>query len=59
MIIIIPAIRDIVAFSLGPPGALIHLAKFGFRKVAIPNKDTIAPHIIKIVFASPIFHRFI
>lgn len=59
MIIMIPAIIAIVAFNLGPPGALIHLAKFGFRKAAIPNKDAIAPQISKIVFTSPIFHRFI
>jgi len=47
----IPTTIAIIAFNLGPPGALINLAKFGLKNAPIPNKSTINPVIIRIVFA--------
>ena len=50
MIIITPIIIAIIAFSLGPPGALIHREIFGLKNAAIPINETTIPTIISIVF---------
>lgn len=34
---IIPTINAMIAFNLGPPGALINRAKLGFKRVAAPK----------------------
>ncbi len=47
----IPTTIAIIAFNLGPPGALIHLTKLGLKNAPIPNNNTINPVIIRIVFA--------
>jgi hypothetical protein len=49
-----PGIIAIIAFSLGPPGALIILVRFGINIVRTPIKITIDPVTIRIVFAMPI-----
>jgi len=40
---IIPAIIEIIALNLGPPGAFIHRARFGLRNAPMPNNAAITP----------------
>ena len=49
---ITPIAVAIIAFIMGDPGALIHRARFGLRKVPIPSKTTIAPDMRSIVFTN-------
>ena len=50
--IIIPVIMAIIAFNLGPPGALIILVSLGTNNAIIPSMVISDPIIMKIVFAS-------
>jgi len=50
-----PVIRAILAFNLGPPGALIKREKFGLMNAAKPKIITMGPVIIRIVFVNPTF----
>ena len=47
-----PTIKHIIDFNLGPPGALIHLVRFGKKSEARPSNVRQVPMIRNIVFKS-------